>query len=131
MNSTDNDESVVPHSLGGCALSQSKRTIQPDQAPYHDESVVPYPPVKNRGQEDLEFLQRCFRDALCGELENWPAETFQLYRATLSRLHDLLESATPTYGECIARMAILELSRKISASAKARNLLHQISSRKH
>ena len=105
--------------------------IKPDQAPYQDESISPHPPAKTEREQDLVFLQRCFKDALCGEIENWPVATFREYRATLSRLHDLLESLKPTYGECIARMAILELSQKISASGKARNILHQISSRKH
>ena len=107
--------------------------IKPDQAPDQDESVVPQPPAKTEREQDLDFLQRCFKEALCGELENWPVETFREYRVTLSRwrLADLLESLKPTYGECIARMAILELSQKISASGKARNILHQISSRKH
>ncbi len=107
--------------------------IKPDQAPTQDqdESVGPLPPAKAEREPDLVFLQRCFKDALGGELENWPVETFREYRATLSRLHDLLESLTPTYGECISRMAILELSRKISASGKARNIMHQITGRKH
>ena len=107
--------------------------IKPDLPRTEDESVGPHPPAKAEREQDLDFLQRCFKEALCGELENWPVETFREYRVTLSRwrLADLLESLKPTYGECIARMAILELSRKISASAKARNLLHQISSRKH
>ena len=104
--------------------------IEPDRPPEQDESAGPQP-AKTEKHEDLDFLQRCFKDAMSGELENWPVETFREYRATLSRLHDLLESLTPTYGECIARMAILELSRKISASAKARNIMHQITSRTH
>ena len=107
--------------------------IKPDKPPAEDESVGPLPPDKTQRHRDLDFLQRCFKEALSGELENWPVETFQEYRVTLSRLRlaDLLESLKPTYGECIARMAILELSRKISASAKARNIMHQITSRKH
>ena len=105
--------------------------IKPDLAPDQDEPVGPLPPDKTQRHQDLDFLQRCFKEALSGELENWPVETFREYRATLSRLHDLLESVTPTYGECIARMAIVELSRKISASGKARNIMHQITSRKH
>ena len=105
--------------------------IKPDQAPYHDESAVPHPPDKTQGHQDLVFLQRCFEDSMSGELENWPVETFREYRATLSRLHDLLESLTPTYDECIARIAILELSRKISASGKARNILVQLTGLKH
>ena len=105
--------------------------IEPDKPPTEDESAGPHPPTKTEKHEDLDFLQRCFKDAMCGELENWPVETFREYRATLSRLHDLLESLTPTYGECIARMAILELSRKISASGKARNILDQLTGLKH
>ena len=105
--------------------------IEPDKPPTDVESVVSHPPVKTQAHDDLVFLQRCFNETLSGELENWPVDSFREYRATLSRLHDLLESLTPTYGECIARMAILELSRKISASAKARNIMHQITSRKH
>ena len=105
--------------------------IEPDKPPTDVESVVSHPPVKTQAHDDLVFLQRCFKDALCGEIENWPVATFREYRATLSRLHDLLESLKPTYGECIASMAILELSRKISASGKARNIMHQITGRKH
>ena len=105
--------------------------IEPDKPPTDVESVVSHPPAATETHEDLVFLQRCFEDSMSGELENWPVETFREYRATLSRLHDLLESLTPTYGECIARMAILELSRKISASGKARNLMHQITGRTH
>ncbi len=105
--------------------------IEPDKPPAEDLSVVPLPPDKTQRRRDLDFLQRGFKEALSGELENWPVETIRGYRATLSRLADLLESVTPTYGECIARMAIVELSRKISASGKARNILHQITGRKH
>ena len=111
--------------------------IKPDMPPDLDVSVGPHPPVKAEREQDLVFLQRCFKEALCGELENWPVETFREYRAHLSRLADLLglhgQMTVPklSYGECIARMAILELSRKISASGKARDLMHQITSRKH
>ena len=105
--------------------------IKPDMPPDLDVSVGPHPPAKAEKHEDLDFLQRCFEDSMSGAIENWPVETFREYRATLSRLHDLLESLTPTYGECISRMAILELSRKISASAKFRNVMHKISGRKH
>ena len=105
--------------------------IEPDKPPTDVESVVSHPPVKTQAHDDLVFLQRCFNETLSGELENWPVDSFREYRATLSRLHDLLESLTPTYGERISRMAILELSRKISASGKARNIMHQITGRKH
>ena len=105
--------------------------IKPDMPPDLDVSVGPHPPAKAEREQDLVFLQSCFRDSMTGEIENWPVETFRAYRATLSRLDDLLESLKPTYGECIARMAILELSQKISASGKARNILHQITGRKH
>ena len=107
--------------------------IQPDQAPAQDqdESAGPLPPDKTQRHRDLDFLQHCFKEALSGELENWPVETFREYRATLSRLAALLETPALTYVERIARTAILELSRKISASAKARNIMHQITGRKH
>ena len=105
--------------------------IKPDKPPAEDESVGPLPPDKTQRHRDLDFLQRCFKEALSGDLENWPVETFREYRATLNRLHDLLESVTPTYGEIAARAAILELSRKISASGKARNILVQLTGLKH
>ena len=105
--------------------------IKPDQAPDQDESVGAHSPVKTEREQDLVFLQRCFNETLSGELESWPVNSFRQFNQTLIRLDDLLESLKPTYGECIARMAILELSRKISASAKARDLMHQITGRKH
>ena len=105
--------------------------IEPDKPPTDVESVVPLPPDKTQAHDDLVFLQRCFNETLSGELENWPVETFRAYRATLSRLHNLLEAVTPTYGECIARTAILELSRKISASWKGRNVMDQLTGLKH
>ena len=108
-------------------MSEPTRTIKPDlPAPDQGDLAGPHPPTKTEKEQDLDFLQRCFKEALSGELENWPVETFQEYRVTLSRLDDLLDAVTPTYGECIARMAILELSRKISASAKARNILDHL-----
>ena len=101
--------------------------IKPDRPLEQAESVVPHPPAKTEKHEDLDFLQRCFKDALCGELENWPVETFREYRATLSRLADLLGLLSPmTYGEKLAAAAILELSRKISASAKGRSMMAQL-----
>ena len=111
--------------------------IKPDLAPDQDEPVGPHPPDKTQGHRDLDFLQRCFKDALCGEIENWPVETFREYRATLSRLDDLLglNGSMPalklTYGERFAGMAILELSRKISASWKGRNVMDQLTGLKH
>ena len=105
--------------------------IEPDKPPAEDLSVVPLPPDKTQGHQDLDFLQRCFRDSMCGEIENWPGERFREYQATLSRLAALLETPALTYVERIARMAILELSQKISASAKFRNVMHKISGRKH
>ena len=102
--------------------------IKPDQAPYQDESAGPHPPAKTEKHEDLDFLQRCFKDALCGAIENWPVETFKQYFATLSRFADLfgfneqMPDPKLSYGERLASMAILELSRKISASGKSRNI---------
>ena len=88
--------------------------IEPDKPPYQDELVGPPPPAKAEMEQDLVFLQSCFRDSMTGEIENWPVETFRQFNQTLSRLDDLLESLKPTYGECIARIAILELSQKSS-----------------
>ncbi len=105
--------------------------IEPDKPPTEDVSAGPHPTAKAEMEQDLVFLQRCFREALSGELENWPWEMSLEYRAILSRLADLLESQKPTYGERLAATAILELSQKISASGKARNILHQITGRKH
>ena len=111
--------------------------IKPDRPPEQDESMSPHPPAKAEREPDLVFLQRCFKDALCGEIENWPVETFREYRATLSRLADLLGLLSPmpapklSYGERLAGMALMELSKKISASGKARNIMHQITGRKH
>ena len=56
--------------------------IEPDQAPAEDESVGPHPPAKAEREQDLVFLQRCFKDSMCGEIENWPIETFRQYNAT-------------------------------------------------
>ena len=113
--------------------------IEPDKPPTDVESVASHPPVKTQAHDDFVFLQRCFKDALCGEIENWPVETFRLYFVTMRRFNDLLglgldvptSSLKLTYGERFARIAILELSRKISASGKARDLMHQITGRKH
>ena len=111
--------------------------IKPDQAPDQDESVGAHSPVKTEREQDLVFLQRCFKDSMTGEIENWSHETSRQYFATLSRLVDLLGLHGPTsdaklsYGERLAATAIVELSRKISASGKARNLMHQITGRKH
>ena len=100
--------------------------IQPDQAPDQDEPVGQHPPDKTQGHQDLDFLQRCFRDSMCGELENWPVDSFREFNQTLSRLAALLETPALTYVERLASMAILELSRKISASAKGRNIIDQL-----
>ena len=108
--------------------------IQPDQAPAQDqdESVGPLPPAKAEREPDLVFLQRCFKDALCGEIENWPVETFKQYFATLSRFADLfgfngqMPAPKLSYGERLAGMAILELSKKISASGKGRSMMAQL-----
>ena len=105
--------------------------IEPDKPPYQDESVGQHPPAKAERQEDLDFLQRCFKEALSGELENWPVDSFREYQATLSRLAALLETPALTYVERLARMAILELSRKISASWKGRNVMDQLTGLKH
>ena len=113
--------------------------IKPDQAPDQDESAGQHPLVKTEKEQDLEFLQRCFKDALCGEIENWPVETFREYRATLSRLADLLGLLSPmpapklSYGERLAGMALMELSKKISASCKGRHLMDKLQDggRKH
>ena len=105
--------------------------IEPDKPPDQDESVGPHPPAKAEREQDLVFLQHCFKEALTGGLESWRVETFREYGATLSRFTDLLESLTPTYGECIARIAILELSRKISASGKGRKMDQLVTGLKH
>ena len=111
--------------------------IKPDQAPYQDESVGPHPPAKAEREQDLDFLQRCFKAALTGELENWPVETFRLYFPTLRRFTDLLGLHGPpralnlSYGERVAVMAILELSRKISASGKGRKMDQLVTGLKH
>ena len=111
--------------------------IEPDKPPAEDVSVGAHSPAKTEREQDLVFLQSCFRDSMTGEIENWPVETFRAYRATLSRLDDLLglNGSMPalklTYGERLASAAIVELSRKISASGKFRNVMHQISGRKH
>ena len=118
-------------------MSEPTRTIQPDQAPDQGDLAGPHPPTKTEKEQDLEFLQRCFREALSGEIENWPVETFQEYRATLSRFADLLEfhgqmpALKLSYGERLAGMAILELSKKISASEKFRDAMSQLAGRKH
>ena len=102
--------------------------IEPDKPPTEDESVGPHPTAKPESEQDLVFLQRCFKDAMCGELENWPVATFREYRATLSRLADLfgfneqMPDPKLSYGERLASMAILELSKKISASGKGRKM---------
>ena len=74
---------------------------------------------------------------MTGEIENWSHETSREYFATLSRLVDLLGLHGPmpdaklSYGERLAATAIVELSRKISASGKTRNILHQLTGLKH
>ena len=114
--------------------------IKPDlPAPGQGDLAGPHPLVKTEKEQDLDFLQRCFKDALCGELENWPVETFRDYRATLSRFADLLEfhgqmpAPKLSYGERLASMAIMELSRKISASWKGRHMMNKLQDggRKH
>ena len=111
--------------------------IEPDKPPTDVESVVSHPPVKTQAHDDLVFLQRCFNETLSGELENWPVETFKQYFATLSRFTGLLGFHGPmsalklTYGERVASMAILELSKKISASGKGRNIMDQLTGLKH
>ena len=102
--------------------------IKPDQ-PIEDESAALHSPAKIEMEQDLVFLPRCFNDSMTGELENFAVE--REYQATLSRLAALLETPALTYVERIAAMAIVELSRKISASGKFRNVMHQISGRKH
>ena len=111
--------------------------IEPDKPPTEDESVCPHPLAKAEREQDLVFLQRCFKEALCGELENWPAETFRLYFVTLRRFTDLLGLNGPpralnlSYGERIAGMAIVELSKKISASGKGRKMDQLVTGLKH
>ena len=115
--------------------------IKPDQAPTQDqdESAGPHPLVKTEKEQDLEFLQRCFKDAMSSEIENWPVETFKQYFATLKRFADLLEfhgqmpAPKLSYGELLAGMAIMELSKKISASCKGRHLMDKLQDggRKH
>ena len=110
--------------------------IKPDLPPTEAESVVSHPPAKTEREQDLDFLQCCFKDVLCGDLD-WPAETFNQYFAAIERFSGLLGLNGPmsalklTYGERLAGAAILELSRKISASGKARKIMHQITGRKH
>ena len=112
--------------------------IEPDKPPTEDVSVSPHPPAKTEKHEDLDFLQRCFRETLSGELENWPVETFRLYFAAMNRFADLLGLKGPmpalklTYGERFASAAILELSKKISASWKVSHMMDKIlTGRKH
>ena len=112
--------------------------IKPDlPAPDRGDLAVPHPLVKT--EQDLDFLQRCFKDALCGEIESWPVETFRQYFATLKRFADLLGLHSPipapklSYGERLASMAIMELSKKISASWKGRHMMNKLQDggRKH
>ena len=105
--------------------------IEPDKPPTEDESVGPHPLAKPEREQDLVFLQRCFKEALCGEIENWPVETFREYNQTLSRLAALLETPALTYVERVAVIAILELSRKISASGKGRKMDQLVTGLKH
>ena len=114
-------------------MSEPTRTIKPDlPAPDQGDLAGPHPPTKTEKEQDLEFLQRCFREALSGEIENWPVETFKQYFATLSRFADLfgfnkqMPDPKLSYGERLAGMAILELSKKISASAKGRSMIDQL-----
>ena len=107
--------------------------IKPDlPAPDQGDLAVPHPPTKTEKEQDLEFLQRCFKDALCGEIENWPVENFREYFATLKRFADLLGLLSPmpapklSYGERLAGMALMELSKKISASCKGRHLMDKL-----
>ena len=103
--------------------------IKPDQAP--DESAGPHPPAKAEREQDLVFLQRCFKETLSGEIENWPVEVFREYNQTLSRLAALLETPALTYVERIAGAAIVEISKKISASWKGRKMDQLVTGRKH
>ena len=121
-------------------MSEPTRTIKPDlPAPDQGDLAGPHPPTKTEKEQDLEFLQRCFREALSGEIENWPVETFKQYFATLKRFADLLEfhgqmpAPNLSYGERLAGMAIMELSKKISASCKGRHLMDKLQDggRKH
>ena len=111
--------------------------IEPDKPPYQDELVGPPPPAKAEMEQDLVFLQSCFRDSMTGEIENWPVEVFREYFAAMKRFAEQVGIDGPmsalklTYGERLAATAIVELSKKISASGKARNLMHQITGRKH
>ena len=104
--------------------------IEPDQPPEQDKSAGP--PAKHEREQDLDFLQRCFRETLSGEFENWPVETFRLYFAAMKRFAEqvgidgLMPAPKLTYGERFATAAIVELSKKISASWKGRHMLDKL-----
>ena len=43
--------------------------IKPDlPAPDQDDLAGPHPPTKTEKEKDLDFLRRCFKDALSGDL---------------------------------------------------------------
>ena len=112
--------------------------IEPDKPPTEDESAGPHPPTKTEREQDLDFLQRCFKETLSGEIENWPVEVFRLYFAAMNRFAERVGINGPmpalklTYGERFATAAIVELSKKISASWKGRHMMDKIlTGRKH